>query len=84
MENWFAADFEVVTKFIHETSRKQINVPKVMEFSWLKSENLTKARAFLKHQRLKHFLEMTRNVYPDLVKGFILILLKMVRNWFPM
>jgi len=70
LENWFAGDSEAMTKFIHETSKKQINVPKVLEFSWLKSENLIETRAFLKHQRLKHFLEMTGNVYPDLVKVF--------------
>jgi len=34
------------------------------------SENKTKAKTFLKHQKLKHFLEMTGNVYPDLVKVF--------------
>jgi len=59
-----------MTKFIHETSRKKINVPKVLEFSWLSSENLIEAKTFLKHQKLKHFLEMTGNIYPDLVKVF--------------
>jgi len=51
-------------------SRKQINVPKLLEFSWLKNESLAEPRVVLKHQRLKHFLEMTGNVYPDLVKVF--------------
>jgi len=55
LENWFAGDSEAMTKFIHETSRKQINVPKGLEFSWLKSENMIEVRAFLKLQRLKHF-----------------------------
>ena len=40
MENWFTEDCEAMTKFIHETSRNQINVPKVLKFSWLKSENV--------------------------------------------
>jgi len=70
LENWFVGDSEAMTKFIHETSRKQINVPKVLEFSWLRSENLTKAKTFLKHQKQKHFLEMSGNVYADLVKVF--------------
>jgi len=70
LENWFAGDSEAMTRFIHETSRKQVNVPKVLEFSWLKEENLTKAKTLLKHQKLKSFLEMTGNVYPDLVKVF--------------
>jgi len=41
LENWFAGDSEAMIRFIHETSRKQINVPKVLEFSWLRDENLT-------------------------------------------
>jgi len=68
LENWFARDSKAMTRFIHEISRKQINVPKVLEFSWLKDENLTKAKTLLKHQKMKNFMEMTGNVYPDLVK----------------
>jgi len=59
-----------MTRFIHETSRKQINVPKVLDFSWLRDENLTEEKILLKHQKLKSFMEMTGNVYPDLVKVF--------------
>jgi len=70
LENWFAGDSEAMTRFIHETSKKQINVPKVLEFSWLREENLTEAKTLLKHKKLKSFLEITRNVYPDLVKVF--------------
>jgi len=44
-----------MTRFIHETSRKQINVPKVLEFSWLRDENLTKAKTLLKHKKTKKF-----------------------------
>ena len=70
MEKWFAGDSEAMTKFIHETSRKQVNAPKVLEFSWLREENLTEEKTMLKHQKLKNFLEMTGNVYPDVVKVF--------------
>jgi len=70
LENWFAGDSEAMTRFIHETSRKQVNVPKVLELSWLREENLTEAKTLLKHQKLKSFLEMTGNVYPGLVKVF--------------
>jgi len=52
LENWFAGDSEAMTRFIHETSRKQVNVPKVLEFSWLREENLTEAKTLLKHQKL--------------------------------
>jgi len=70
LEKWFAGDSEAMTRFIHETSRKQVNALKVLELSWLREENLTEAKTLLKHQKLKNFLEMTRNVYPDLVKVF--------------
>jgi len=49
-------------------SRKQINIPKVLEFSWLKTEKLAEIRSALKHKKLKQFLKMTGNVYPDLEK----------------
>jgi len=70
LENWFAGDEKAITVDIHEMSRKQINIPKVLEFSWLRTENLSEFRSALKHQRLKQFLEMIGNVYPDLVKVF--------------
>jgi len=70
LENWFTGDDEVITAYIHEMSRKQTNIPKVLEFTWLKTEKLTETISALKHKKLKQFLEMTGNVYPDLVKIF--------------
>jgi len=80
MENWFARDSEAMTKFIHETSRKQINVPKVLEFLWLRSENLTEARTFLNHQKLKHFLEITNHLGKTKTKLFPKLFLQMLRK----
>ena len=51
-------------------SIKQINIPKVLDFNWLKSEKLAEIRSVLKHQKIKKLLELTGNVYPDLVKVF--------------
>jgi len=51
-------------------SRKQINIPKVLEFSWLKTEKLTETIHALKHKKLKQFLDMIENVYLDLMKVF--------------
>jgi len=70
LENWFVGDEEGITAYIHEMSRKLINIPKVLEFTWLKLEKLTETRFALKHKKQKQFLEMTRNVYPDLVMVF--------------
>jgi len=36
----------------------------------MKQQNLTVLRSLLKEQRLKRFLELTGNIYPDLVKVF--------------
>jgi len=63
LENWFAGDDEVITAYIHEMNRKHINIPKVLEFTWLKTEKLTETRFALKHKKLKQFLEMTGDVY---------------------
>jgi len=36
----------------------------------MKQQNLTAVRSLLKEQRLKRFLELSGNIYPDLVKIF--------------
>ena len=70
MESWFSGESELIEKFLHETSRKIVNTPKLVSFTWMKQQNLTMVRSLLKEQRLKRFLEMTGNIYPDLVKVF--------------
>ena len=70
LESWFAGDEEGINAYIHEMSKNQINIPKVLDFNWLKSEKLAETRFALKHQKLKKLLELTGNVYHDLVKGF--------------
>jgi len=70
LESWFAGDEEGINAYIHEMSRKQINIPKVLDFNWLKSEKLAETRSALNHQKLKKLLELIGNVYPDLVKVF--------------
>ena len=67
LESWFAGDGEGINVYIHEMSRKQINIPKVLDFSWLKSEKLAETRSALKHRKLKKLLELTGNVYPCLL-----------------
>ena len=47
-----------------------INNPKVISFSWLKSQKLDDVRNLLKEQLLKRFLEMKGNIYPDLIRVF--------------
>jgi len=57
----------LIGKYLHETSRK---IPKLVSFTWMKQQNLNTVRILLKEQRMKHFLELTRNIYPDLVTVF--------------
>ena len=60
----------MIEKYRFETSRKVINNPKVVFFSWLKSQKLDHGRNLLKEQLLKKFLEMKGNIYPDLIWVF--------------
>jgi len=60
----------LIEKYRFETSRKVINNPKVVSFSWLKSQRLDDVRNFLKEQLLKRFLEMKGNIYPNLIRVF--------------
>jgi len=59
-----------IEKFLQETSRKAINNPKLISFSWLKKQKLSEMRGVLKQQMLKRFLEMSGNIYLDLVRVF--------------
>ena len=70
LERWFSGESEFIEKYPHETSRKIVNTPKLVSFTWMKQQNLNVVRSLLKEQRLKRFLELTGNIYPDLVKVF--------------
>ena len=43
---------------IHNMSRKQINIPKVMRFSWMKDHKILEARNILKLQKLQKFFPL--------------------------
>jgi len=36
IEAWFSVEDEKIEKYLHETSRKTINNPKLISFNWLK------------------------------------------------
>ena len=63
IQNW-------LTIYLYETNRKSVNTPELVSFTWMKQQNLNTVRSLLKERRLKHFLELTGNIYPDLVKVF--------------
>ena len=70
LEGWFSGDVDLINKYLLETSRKSVNTPKVVSFTWMKQQKLDFVRSILKEQRLKRFLELIGNRYPDLVKVF--------------
>jgi len=48
LEGWLAGEDEKIEKYLHETSRKAINNPKLITFNWLKEQKLTEVRSLLK------------------------------------
>jgi len=70
LEGWFSGDTNLINKYLLETSKKNVNTPKVVSFTWMKQHKLDSVRSILKEQKLKRFLELTGNIYPDLVKVF--------------
>jgi len=74
LESWFAGEDENIENFLHETSRKAINNPKLISFSGLKEQKLFELKNVLKEKMLRRLLEMSRNIYPDLVRVFYTIL----------
>jgi len=70
LEGWFAGDTNLINKYLLETSTKNVNTPKVVSFTWMKQQKLDSVRNILKEQKLKRFLELTGNIYHDLVKVF--------------
>ena len=70
LEGWFLGDATFINKYLLETNRKNVNTPKVVSFTWMKQQKLDSVRSILKEQKLKRFLELTGNIYPDLVKVF--------------
>jgi len=60
----------VIEKYLHETSRKVINNPKLITFKWMKEQKLMEVMSLLEEKMLKRFLEMFGNIIPDLVRVF--------------
>jgi len=67
---WFSGEDEKIEKYLHETNRKAINNPKLISFNWLREQKLAEVRSLLIEQLLKRFLEMSGNIYLDLVRVF--------------
>jgi len=62
LEGWFSGELELIEKYLHEASRKIVNTPKLVSFTWMKQQNLTVVKSLLKEQRLKRFLELSGNI----------------------
>ena len=53
LEGWFAGNEEGINAYIHETSKKQINIPKVLDFNWLKSEKIGRNKSCIEAPETK-------------------------------
>jgi len=58
LEGWFSGDATLINKYLLETSRKNLNTPKVVSFTWMKLQKLDSVRSIIKEKRLKRFLEL--------------------------
>jgi len=56
LEGWFSGESELINKYLHETSNKSVNTPKLVCFIWMKQQNLNTVRSLLKEQRHKCIL----------------------------
>jgi len=36
LEGWFLGDVDLINKYLLETSRKSVNTPKMVSFTWMK------------------------------------------------
>jgi len=70
IEAWFKDHEDNIQVFLIDMTKKQICIPKVLRFSWLRAENFKSLFQQLKHQRLKTYLALTWKIYHDLVKVF--------------
>jgi len=70
IEAWFEDHEDNIQVFLIEMNRKQINISKVLRFSWLRAEGFESLFHQLKHQKLNSFLELSGKIYPDLVNVF--------------
>ena len=57
LEGWFSGEDEKIEKYVHETSWKMINNPKLVTFNWLKERKFMEVRSLLKEQMLKGSLK---------------------------
>jgi len=70
IEAWFEDHEDNIQVFLIEINMKQISIPKVLRFSWLRAEGFESLFQQLRHRKLKSFLELSGKIYPDLVKVF--------------
>jgi len=76
IEAWFKGHEDNIQVFLIEMTMKQINIPKVLRYSWLRTKGFESLLQQLKHQKLKTFLDLSGKIYPDLMKVFFTNLFK--------
>jgi len=70
LKHGFEGHEDSIQTFLIEITRKKITIPKVLCFSWLMAKNFEVLQQHLESQKLKTSLELSGNIYLDLVKVF--------------
>jgi len=55
IEGWFAGDTNLIKKYLLKTSRKNVNTPKVVSFTWMKQQLILKQSLFQYVLKIKVF-----------------------------
>jgi len=71
LTRWFGGNMESINEYHREFSQKTFVNPKFLRMEFLRNENLNQVVDILKFQRLEHFVKLSGNIYPDLVKVFL-------------
>lgn len=70
LERWFSSNHKQIGIYLHEVCHKVINIPKFLRFEWLEEENLNNIKRLQKYKKVDKFLNLTGNLYLDLVRVF--------------
>jgi len=71
LTRWFGDNMESINEYHREFNHKTFGNPKFLRMEFLRNENLNQVVDMLKFQKLKRFVKLSGNIYPDLVKVFL-------------
>jgi len=72
LTRWFGGNMESINEYHRKFSQKTFVNPKFLRMKFLRNENMNQVVDILKFQRLERFVKLSENIYPDLVKVFLI------------